>query len=493
MIRRNRKTLILLSLLVPTGLLLGTSGVIYIISTNRVSNDDPFPHERWEPSSAAGTTWTTSWQDLYQGSSYVSAWNGGSWASGQLLSPPNSFGSVDVNLGWDSVRSHFVFATLADEFEGGSIWYGWSDAYGSSWIFGPTPAFSSVYNQVRWDYPSIGIDATGRVIIGAVKYVCVPPSCSDLTSQGTAVGYFTVVSTDGVSFSAPSYVAGPGVAPGAHSRVVAAGSLFHAFIPTLSGDPKAPLPTLIRRYQSSDGVNWSGPLSIGMDDFSPPNNNTPPGYSPTLFYAPLLAASGYTNGLWSVAFQAKQGQWNNVILCTSDRGCVFVNYADDDEFLAGASVSGDSGYWVSYLAYSTLETRQLPLISQTLYFPPGQSAIYVNYYWVDPTGWTKSQSLRCPGVSECLGAGDFATIASNPYAGATTPFVTRSANNPNVLFQNFLQDPPAPPNFKNSPPNVVPIPYGANISSLGTPVPTEARGFDPATRHLQEKSFASSC
>ena len=319
-------------------------------------------------------------------------------------------------------------------------------------------------------------------------------SISD-TCQATclAAGYFTAVSSDGANFTTPSYVAGPGAVPGSESRVVAAGNLFHAFIPTLSSGPNGKfLPTLIRRYQSSDGVNWSGPLSIGMDDFGMPNNNTPPGYSPTLFYAPLLAASGYTNGLWSVAFQANNAGWNNVILCTSDRGCAFVNYAHDDEFLAGTSVSGDSGYWVSYLAYSTLETRQLPLISQTLYFPPGQSAIYVNYYWVDPTGWTTSQSLRCPGVSPpCRGSGDFATIASNPYAGASTPFVTRSANNPNVLFQNFLQDPPAPPNFKDSPPNVVPIPYGANISSLGTPVPPEAWGFDPARRHEQEKGVPS--
>ena len=155
----------------PTGLLLGTSGVIYIISTNRVSNDDPLPHERWEPSSAAGTTWATSWQDLSLGSSYVSAWNGSSWASGQLLSPPNSFGSIDVNLGWDQSRSRFVFATLANEFQGGSIWYGWSsDAYGSSWAFG-SAVFASIPNQVRWDYPSIGVDASGRIIIGAVKFV----------------------------------------------------------------------------------------------------------------------------------------------------------------------------------------------------------------------------------------------------------------------------------------------------------------------------------
>jgi hypothetical protein len=159
-----------------------------------------------------------------------------------------------------------------------------------------------------------------------------------------------------------------------------------------------------------------------------------------------------------------------------------VNYANDDEFLAGTSVSGDSGYWVSYLAYSSLDTRELPLISQSLYFPPGQPPIYVNYPGIYTTGWTSS-SGRCPNAPGCLGAGDFATIASNPYAGASTPFVMRSVSNPNVLFQNFLQDPPAPPNFKDSRPNVVPIAFGADITALGKPVPLEAWGLNPALRH----------
>jgi hypothetical protein len=277
--------------------------------------------------------------------------------------------------------------------------------------------------------------------------------------------------------------------------VVAAGSVFEAFIPTLTMQDNSFLPTLIQRYQSSDGLNWSAPTSIGMGSFGAPTNNSPQLNTPSgpiwLFYAPLLAAAGYTNGLWSVAFQANQSGWNNVILCTSDRGCSFVNYANDDEFLAGTSVSGDSAYWVSYLAYSTLDTRQLPLISQSLYFPPGQSPIWLNYSGVDPTGWTSSLSGRCPGVIGCLGAGDFATIASNPYAGASTPFVMHSASQKSVLFQNFLQDPPAPPDFKGTRPNVVPIPYGADISALGKPVPFEAWGLDPAKRHAQERGSAA--
>jgi hypothetical protein len=270
--------------------------------------------------------------------------------------------------------------------------------------------------------------------------------------------------------------------------VVATDFSFHTFIPTLDSNN---LPTLVRRYQSSDGVNWTGPSSIGMESFGEPLNETPGSPPTVLYYAPLLVASGYTNGRWSVAFQAKNGNFNNVVLCTSDWGCIFPNAATDDEFLVGTSVSGDNAYWTAYLTYSTLDTRQLPLISQAIYFPAGQPAVGATTYPnIDPTGWTTTLP-RCPDAPGCHAAGDFATIASNPFASASTPFISRSSDpnrssHPNDLFQSFVQDPPAPANVPNFKPNVIRIPYGSDIRSLGTPNPPGMRGINPARRHDNE-------
>ena len=226
-----------------------------------------------------------------------------------------------------------------------NVYYGWSnDGSGSSWTISSSVILAgSSDGSLKWDYPSIGVDGNWRVIIGAVKI-----------TGGATVGYFTAVSTDGMDFSGASCVAGsdptcslpgPGSAPGAQSRVIATDSVFHAFVPTLDSNN---LPTLIQRYQSSDGVNWTGPLTIGMGSFAEPLNDTPG--SPVLYYAPQLVASGYTSGRWSIAFQVKNGNLNNVVVCTSDWGCVFPNAATDDEFLVGTSVSGDNAYWVAYLA-----------------------------------------------------------------------------------------------------------------------------------------------
>jgi hypothetical protein len=157
------------------------------------------------------------------------------------------------------------------------------------------------------------------------------------------------------------------------------------------------------------------------------------------------------------------------------------NAAADDEFLAGTSVSGDRAPWVAYLAWSTLITRQLPIISQAIYFPVGQPAVGATTKGdIDPTGWTTTQQ-RCPDTPGCSAAGDFATIASNPFAAVSTPFLTRTTK-PNDLFQIFVVDAKASnvPNFK---PNFVRFPVGANITSLGRPRSAPSRGFDPGKRH----------
>ena len=189
-----------------------------------------------------------------------------------------------MNLNWDSARNRFVFVALA----GQSVYFGYSsDDAGTSWVFGNNgqPVLGG---SVTWDYPSVGVDASGRIIVGAVQFVnCTSPP--PLFVQCPA-GYYSAVSTDGNIFSGPYTIVSSG---GATSRVVATNGLFEAFVPTLDTNS---LPTYIARYESSNGINWSTDQTIGMGSFGAPNNNTPPGTSSTiLFYAPYLAAQGYTN------------------------------------------------------------------------------------------------------------------------------------------------------------------------------------------------------
>lgn len=441
---------------IPTAMatvLLASGGVIIVISTNLVSGTGQVAW-RWEPSAAAGSTWVHSWAEFPVSNtnafnSFVSAWNGSSWGAPFQLTAPNGVQQGDVNVAWDSVRNRFVFCTL--DGPGGNVWYGYStDSSGTNWIFQPAAVFPS--STGFWDYPSIGVDASGRIIMGAVNL------------YGT--GYFSAISSDGYNFSSPSLVVNPSTGHGARSRVVATNSLFEAFVPELDSNYN---PTAVDRYESADGVSWAGPYNLAT--FAAPLNNSPS--SPYIFYAPLLAATGYTNGLWAMAIQINNGGYNNVFICSSDRGCGIVNGGPDDQFLNGISVSGDQGYWISYLTYSTLNTRQLPLITQAIYFPLGQGGIgATTNTGIDPTSWiVRPAGNRCS--MACYAAGDYNTVASNSFAAATTPFV-RQDNFQTDIYQSFTEDPQATANVPNFKPNFIPYAVGSDLRSLGVVNPATA-------------------
>jgi hypothetical protein len=462
----------ILSVLGFAAILLASNGVINVISTNQVSNEN-LTGFRWEPTTAAGATWAAAWATYPAGNtnavtSYASAWNGG-WQSPVPLTPPNGLQTGDVNLSWDPVRNRFVFALLDfGSFANPNIWYGHStDSSGSQWVFANNgqPVFSSAAGP-DWDYPSIGVDASGRVIIGGVNF--------------NPVGYYAAVSSDGETFSSPSILplSGSGASLGAQSRVVAAGGTFHVFVPILSGQN---LPTEVDRYESTDGVNWSGP-SIVMSFGAPLNSAQPGGSDRPIFYAPLLSAAGYTDGRWIVGSQINNGGWNNLEICTSDRGCGLVNAGADDQFLAGVSVSGD-GYWATYTTYSTLGSRSLPLITQAIYFPSGQAAIGATTNAnIDPTSWAvaglpgQSPPPRC--ASQCYAGGDYNTPSSNPFAGSNSTFVQRSSRQDD-LFQSFQQDPQGTPNVANFKPNFVSHGLGINLAARSVPVPRDSRALSP--------------
>jgi hypothetical protein len=75
-------------------------------------------------------------------------------------------------------------------------------------------------------------------------------------------------------------------------------------------------------YQSADhGVTWNPQgANLGSLASFTTLNSTPNSITPSLYYAPQLAASGFTNGLWAVAIPINYNGYNNVYLCTSNRG-----------------------------------------------------------------------------------------------------------------------------------------------------------------------------
>ncbi len=478
------------------------TGSLVVLEPNpkRVSADTDRTY-KWEPSSAAGLTWVTGWNGLTSGPNFtvtstiasVRPWRDGAWGPETVLRAPNNQNVQDFYVAWDFRRQRFVFVVI-DSVSPLSVWFGISTcSAGSAWMFRRTRVFEgSALPYVTWDFPSVAVDGSGRIIVGAVAFV--------LNEQGRLVanGFWTRVSPDGgITFSSGLPV-GPSPSvypPGAQSRIVATNNRFHAFIPTLNA---LYLPVGVDRWESTSGTTWTGPsllLTFGAPLNSSPNNYPTPSGRP-IFYAPLLdgrgypATASYPDGLWTVAFQINNGGYNNVYTCNSSRGCGLANSIQDDQFLAGTSVSGDGGYWIAYDTFSAAGLRPLPtpLITQAIYFPPppGLPIGATTNTGVDPLSWILhgnrcgTPDFRIP----CYASGDYAGIASNPYRAASTPFVKQSSLLfvPNDLVQSFVEDPPAPPNVPNFIPNFLPFPIGADLTAISLPVPPQSVGLPPGQK-----------
>ena len=256
---------------------------------------------------------------------------------------------------------------------------------------------------------------------------------------------------------------------------------------------------LLRKYRKTHGETQGSLLCAAIlnealveeptNDDARRNNVQPSGSNHPIFYAPLLSAAGYPDGRWIVGFQRNIGGWNNMDICTSDRGCGTVNAASDDQFLAGVSASAD-GYWVSCHTYCKAITRSLPLMTQALYFKTGASGIGATTNMgcsaqncIDPTSWALSGTAgvlptsRCL-TSQCYALGDFDTPSSNQFAASHTPYLVRSSRL-NDLFQAFVQDPSGTANVPNFVPNFIYHPIGSDLSFEGLPVPPESWAVDP--------------
>jgi hypothetical protein len=466
--------------LIAAIVLLASSGVINVLSRNQVSHENVTGY-RWEPSTAVGSTaWASSWTTYAnvqgQVASYVTAWNGSSWNSPSQLTPPNNQPVGDLNLAWDVSRQRFVFATL-DAVE--NVWYGYStDSTGTNWVFGnpdgngnPQPLFRA------GDYPSIGVDSGGRIIVGNVNFICAPNTCLD-----------TAVSTDGTHFTSTGRVFSlPN--GGGDSRVIAAGSTFHAFTFTFDSMNR---PTAVYRYDSTDGVNWGG-ANLLMGIPAPTPFQTPAGSNLPIYYAVTeLSAAGYSDGRWIVGWQANINGWNNVQVYTSDRGAGSVNQGADDQFLAGVSASAD-GYWVTYHSYPNIGSRSLfgsdgsfGLITQAIYFPTNGSPVgATTNTGVNPTTWTVAGGQFTPArcTQTCYAEGDFNTPSSNGFAKSNMTFVGASGSRLTDLFNSFQQDPPGVANVPNFVPNFIRYQPGSDLSALA--ILNDVAGLAP----IQKRGF----
>lgn len=467
----------------------------------------------WEPSTAVGATWVHSFATLTTLWSYTAAWipSNGTWAKSDVIAGPGGKQVGDVYLAYDSTpgRSRYVLVATSFEETSSSLYFSTSSD-GVNWA--PLQEVLSGPGQGgAFDYGSVAVDSTGRIIVGAVKYF-------DNLQTYHADGYWVSTSTDGgTSWSQPYEVATPTGGDqrwGINSRVVGAGDHFMVFTPSLQPFSFQFLPQAVSYFFESNG-SWSAPTLLMPFPNNVPLNNSPDAYAvgpnpnsnpyrvpgAYLYYAPLIDASGNGSGKWAVTFQVNSNGYNNVAVCTgtynSSSGCMIINPATDDEFMNGVNVDPNGGVWLSYLCYSSTSARSLPLFHQTIYFPASGGVLGVtgdyNVWpaYIPPpasgnpsSNWYLDNSQdRCGQV--CLAEGDYARIGSNPYLSLDSPFVNaEQAENRNPpgqigLFQIFATDPQGKPPSNTFTPHPVYYPPGTGIQGPATVVPSVSLGIAP--------------
>ena len=213
--------------LIFASLLLASSGVILLIGTAHDVADSAHINTIFEPSSAnaAGApTWVTGWMDLTDG--HIAYWNGvdGIWHNVVFR-----YNAADIYVAWDNYRSRFVAVYL--DTASNSIYYLHStDNTATAWT-APVVAMSSALGG--WDYPSVSIDGSGRIIVAAYSS-----------------GLSTTLSLDGDSFDTPVTVP----LATSNARVVALKDRFEVFYPVLGNSIQNPAQTLVQvlRTESLD-------------------------------------------------------------------------------------------------------------------------------------------------------------------------------------------------------------------------------------------------
>lgn len=521
-----------------------TRGIVGEFKATRGVTQSPANKWTWEPSVVRGSTrWAMAWTEITQvfqppepgkpldyAKSYTASWdpNSKTWLPPTQFQPPGSYNPVDFYVVWNPSQQRFEAVAL--DFITLSVHRGFSTD-GVVWSYNPTPVMLGAVGSF-WDYPSIAVDGYGRIAIAAVR--------TDFANN-PPIGLYVTVSTDGgQTFSTPTLLANTDsvTGRGRHGRIVATSGLFHAFVPEFS-QYDSPTPIKVHRYWSIDGgFNWT--YVNTLLDFQAPKMSSwtangedhacipeTQGDCREVFYGTTVDAAGDPlSTRWSVVFPVNYNGKNNLFMCTSDRGCFFVNQAPYDQFLGSTSVAPDGSYWVNYQTFtrSGASSRYATnVFAQSIRYPPGQSGLGATVATgITPARWSlTSGSTRCV-VSNCYGAGDYSKIAADYNNVVAVPQIQQGIGSQNTLhgiFDNerygtfyapysiepegvarelkpgdpslrtallqFLEPlptgPPVDHPSRRFAPNHVPITLGSSVRGLGKALPAEA--LPPARGH----------
>jgi len=471
---------------VPSGRV--TVAAITVGSTNTVSNsiNDPtsVASYRWEPSSAYGGAWISSWHDVgtVRGNpnvnvthAYTSAWVGNAWSAAlEHRTPDYNLPIMDTYTYWDTTRGRHVLAAVEYEPPGRSIWVQYSvDATGTSWspmvkaMAGSPQQNPPASIMINWDFPSIAVNTnTGRIVVGA----------SDTAYDGSNVGYWASYSDNGVNWSEPCLVNNTSSSPvcmtqsgtqpqglgGATSRIVWSASGFHAFIQQISGNTDT-----LQHWQSPDGVTWTRQADIatyGLPNLSSSTNVGSP--SGEIYYAANPDAVSSPGLGWVVAYPVNDLGVNAINVSTELGGGVTISYTED-LFNHGITTSGAGDWYMTFQTYRPNTTSYL--LENAVYRLPGSSPTYLNntiQQSIDPSQWWYYSSGlgRCTVTLVCYAAGDWFRPAMSTSTTGSVPLILGSANL-NDLFQIFIHDPPQAPNASQIQLTITPFQNGTDLSA----------------------------
>lgn len=385
---------------------LAGGGAVQILGTY-VVNLNTCCFWRFEPSSAATSTWLHSWMELPNSTSSVgwtAALNGGSW----------------VNLSHGNVQDLYLAPTptgYADltmlDLNYNLYFQGASSTSGTSW-------YSAVDLLAGADFPSIAIAQNGNIAIGY-----------DDVYGGA---HYTVTWNSAQGWTGPYYVTNL-----LRGRITAVGSTFYLFSIDTSNSQSYNLDM----FSSTDGgQTWSGPTVL--DTFTPPRLLSPKeysghGYTGYIDYPMYVDAQGSSGSLgWVVAYSVWGLGENWIKFCAQGlSGCQTISYTADLIYPAiTTSTNGDM--WLSMFTYTSAPSLQQLAIYRS------SAGSFINApiaTSIDPTSWAFfSSSDRCQ-FSPCFSAGEYIRPAMNIYTGATVPFINYSPTRSTDLIQNFIQDP----------------------------------------------------
>jgi hypothetical protein len=464
------KTLATIGIVSIISIALASNGSISVMPPNQVSSTAN--QYRWEPSSADTGGWTMNWHDigttrgpifLDATKAYTSVWNGG-WAAGRFEHRANGNTMMDQYLYWDAVHARWSHVALDYGSQVGSwhsVYHSWS-TNGSTWT-GPTLCGTAatqnqratglaadLYVNISWDFPSVAVSSTGRIVAGASKIV------------GGNQGYWTAYSDDGgATWHGPNPVLS---VRGGTSRLVWSQSGFHVFTVNTTGMPTY----VLEHYQSSDGVTWVKQPNLSTY-MMPWESATIPGLNPPgdLAFAAVPDAVASSGLGWVVAYPLNINGRNAINVVTELGGGTTVNYSTD-LFSLGIATSS-SGDW--YLSYQTFQggDRVLPVQEGVVYRVPGSNPVYLGAtiekgIQVGQWFYFTSDLHRCKN-QPCYCSGDFFRPTMNKFTSASVPFILQSTYL-NDATQMFIQD-PATGNVPQFLPNIEPYVLGTDISWKG--------------------------